>query len=1366
MIKIHKSLMGGGLQRRLFGALFWAFLLTIAIGARAQLLPSPGSLLTLPLVEDEQTAFVLPFLPSAATPAEAFGDQVNDLFLTVYQWNPATQAWNTATHDPANGWQGDTITLTPATPVWVTLHAPSDPANLSIGGILPAAPLSQTLHPGLTAVSAPRFATSPLTAWNWHLVGLPGASLSGSDTLHDPDNLLQAWLQDDNGTSVWNGVTDPAEPGQLLPLLPYFYEHKGTVTVQAEGEPLGTYDSNVLPSVTRVEYDPAQNAALVTVATADEPGQSLDLFYQDVDFPPGHDPEASWQVWQLGHPPGAGSEFVIPDSSLVTQNSSLRLYQVGDALQDSSGDGFSDAYKSLVLGLDPNVFTPTPENAPSLTRQVWWNLTGLQVHLLTGHANFPWHPDVEETLTPVFDTPRNIANDYGQRVFGRFHPPVSGYYTFKIASDDHSELWMTVDGQRQLIAGVTGYTGWQNWYKYSSQISDPVLLESGKAYPLEALMKERSGGDHLSVAVRFPTHRIEAPVRSEWFRPPFDPAVDPDSDGDGLPDSWELAHGLDPHDPADAHGDLSSDGIANLEAYLLGLDPGTFHALPENAPALTRQVFHNISGNSVSHLLHSEAFPFGHDEEHVYDGLADRFEAPSDFANHYGQRMFGRFHAPLDGEYTFWIASDDQSELWITLNGERNRIAHVPGHTGQRQWNKYGVQMSDPVMLTAGSVYALDVLMKENTANDNLSVGVKLPDGRYERPIRARRFLIPPESVSFTQDTDGDGLSDYEEWVFGTDPANPDTSGDGISDFDKIVWGMDPLAFGSEAPPVPGAWILVHGFDPEEAFLHLDSSGNGLTNYEEYLYGTNPTLWDTSGDGISDYEAVRVFHLDPNTAWFTGNRTVHTGLVGNQGTVNSGQWQSLADGRLTAQSLRGALNYTLNAPQDGVYVIAVELEPAQSYPSATRFEGSMQVNGFSAGTQTIHLETGSLREALFVTPFLHAGPQEIVFSWSAPRVNRFLTVLSLSLIELEGIDADENGIPDWLEHRQAHTENIELPLESPVSPVTVEGLHPLRSSLNLYSTAAEDPLEPHAVHPGPGHFWYVNLPLSETDATQITLSDTYQNTNTTHTVDWTVTNLFEHIQEPILLRLGDSLRLTAHPEAETEGVVTLDLGGDVMYVLDVGEDVIHTFDSPGDQWVDATWTHGQDTQQEQVLVRVISSQFNGSPLLVPGRTREWENPGLAEEAVLEYDPWVELEETALTPSGRRLTLRVADLRPHYLLARLGENGPVFGHAALRPIEASVQEHFNVVNTFPDGSRMIEVTLMLSNLPPELEVRLTVITGGVTFEDGSLEKIVTAADFDENGLFIYRLIQPAGVSGTTCHRVRLYDSATGDRLVAP
>ena len=48
-----------------------------------------------------------------------------------------------------------------------------------------------------------------------------------------------------------------------------------------------------------------------------------------------------------------------------------------------------------------------------------------------------------------------------------------------------------------------------------------------------------------------------------------------DSDGDGMPDEWEIMYGLNPNDPSDANGDINGDGYTNIEKYINGIDPRT-----------------------------------------------------------------------------------------------------------------------------------------------------------------------------------------------------------------------------------------------------------------------------------------------------------------------------------------------------------------------------------------------------------------------------------------------------------------------------------------------------------------------------------------------------------------------------------------------------------------------------------------------------------------------------------------------------------------------------------------------------------------------------------------------------------------------
>jgi len=46
-----------------------------------------------------------------------------------------------------------------------------------------------------------------------------------------------------------------------------------------------------------------------------------------------------------------------------------------------------------------------------------------------------------------------------------------------------------------------------------------------------------------------------------------------DTDGDGMPDGWELQHGFDPLNPDDALADADSDGLTNLGEYQAGTNP-------------------------------------------------------------------------------------------------------------------------------------------------------------------------------------------------------------------------------------------------------------------------------------------------------------------------------------------------------------------------------------------------------------------------------------------------------------------------------------------------------------------------------------------------------------------------------------------------------------------------------------------------------------------------------------------------------------------------------------------------------------------------------------------------------------------------
>ncbi|MCL2052999.1 MAG: cellulose binding domain-containing protein [Oscillospiraceae bacterium] len=127
--------------------------------------------------------------------------------------------------------------------------------------------------------------------------------------------------------------------------------------------------------------------------------------------------------------------------------------------------------------------------------------------------------------------------------------------------------------------------------------------------------------------------------------------------------------------------------------------------------------------------------------------------------------------------------------------------------------------------------------------------------------------------VYYYIDSDEDGLPDIYEYIFGTDPLNPDTDGDGLTDYEEVnIYGSDPLNADTDGDGLPdGFEAYVLGTDPlkYDTLGEGKSDGNydfdkdGLTNYQEYLHGTNPWSSDTDGDGLSDSDEIFRYKTDP-----------------------------------------------------------------------------------------------------------------------------------------------------------------------------------------------------------------------------------------------------------------------------------------------------------------------------------------------------------------------------------------------------------------------------------------------------------------------------------------------------------------------
>ena len=139
----------------------------------------------------------------------------------------------------------------------------------------------------------------------------------------------------------------------------------------------------------------------------------------------------------------------------------------------------------------------------------------------------------------------------------------------------------------------------------------------------------------------------------------------------------------------------------------------------------------------------------------AFTKIFTNFEAEQNTGmNNYGQRMRAFVVPPTNGNYTFWISSDDYSDLFLSTNESPTNaslIAQVVGYNNPREWTKYPAQQSAPIALQGGRRYYLEAIMQQGTGGDNLAVRWQLPDGTLEEPMNvaspAGTLLIPCNGV-------------------------------------------------------------------------------------------------------------------------------------------------------------------------------------------------------------------------------------------------------------------------------------------------------------------------------------------------------------------------------------------------------------------------------------------------------------------------------------------------------------------------------------------------------------------------------------------------------------------------------------------
>jgi hypothetical protein len=292
--------------------------------------------------------------------------------------------------------------------------------------------------------------------------------------------------------------------------------------------------------------------------------------------------------------------------------------------------------------------------------------------------------------------------------------------------------------------------------------------------------------------------------------------------------------------------------------------------------------------------------------------------------------------------------------------------------------------------------------------------------------------------------------------------------------------------------------------------------------------------------------------------------------------------------------------------------------------------------------------------------------------------------------------------------------------------------------------------------------WFINVPLSAYANAQTLVEASYQNAalSETRNLQWLPINILTVTNNQII-RKGDSLLLNAFPANATNGALTITIGTNT-YTGRIRQPIACKFPAAGTYTVTGTYTPARGAAiSGSISVDVVEQNLTNSPACWVGMERTWDLPHVAPEAVLEADSRLFVEQTAtLTNNGERFGLLADANEPRSIIARLGQNGPILDTTRARGfyLWSGSQAYTKIIKKYPDGSQLVEMLVICSPVPPDVTFEIDTIVGGITFDDGTTTKILTATDFDNLGRCSVRFIRPATARTSVCHSIKAFQGS--------
>ena len=170
----------------------------------------------------------------------------------------------------------------------------------------------------------------------------------------------------------------------------------------------------------------------------------------------------------------------------------------------------------------------------------------------------------------------------------------------------------------------------------------------------------------------------------------------------------------------------------------------SFTTAPAGVGRILREWWLDIGGITIPDLTSDPRYPDSPDGS----DFVTLFEGPTNWDDTYGSRIHGWLYVNATGYYSFWIATDDNGELWLSTDASpanATLISYVGGDddwAGPRNWGDADVHPSESIYLEGGRRYYISALMKEGGGGDNIAVAWQGPDSGGVREVIPGRFLM------------------------------------------------------------------------------------------------------------------------------------------------------------------------------------------------------------------------------------------------------------------------------------------------------------------------------------------------------------------------------------------------------------------------------------------------------------------------------------------------------------------------------------------------------------------------------------------------------------------------------------------------